>query len=97
MSAIRINFVNFAFKIKDFHLIKKKINMVNHTVNHKTTELINSLKNKDKIRILFVCLGNICRSAAAEEVFRHMVQEAGCEQDFEIDSAGSRDLKYGRI
>jgi len=39
----------------------------------------------------------LAAQAAAEEVFRHMVQEAGCEQDFEIDSAGSRDLKYGRI
>lgn len=74
MSAIQINFVNFAPIIKDSHLIKKKINMVNHNVNHKTKELINSLKNKDKIKILFVCLGNICRSPAAEGVMRAVVE-----------------------
>jgi protein-tyrosine phosphatase len=40
-------------------------------------------------RILFVCLGNICRSPLAESVFRHLVRERGVEADFEIDSAGT--------
>jgi protein-tyrosine phosphatase len=40
-------------------------------------------------RVLFVCLGNICRSPAAEGVFRHLVGEAGLEQAFVIDSAGT--------
>lgn len=39
-------------------------------------------------KILFVCLGNICRSCAAEEVMRRMVTEAGREKDFFLDSAG---------
>jgi protein-tyrosine phosphatase len=39
--------------------------------------------------VLFVCLGNICRSPLAEGVFRHLVSEAGLEDDFEIDSAGT--------
>ncbi|MBD5358898.1 MAG: low molecular weight phosphotyrosine protein phosphatase [Bacteroides sp.] len=49
---------------------------------------MNSLKNKDKVKILFVCLGNICRSPAAEGVFRSMVEEKGVGKRFEIDSAG---------
>ncbi len=41
-----------------------------------------------KQRILFVCLGNICRSPSAESVFRTMVEKAGRKHEFEIDSAG---------
>jgi protein-tyrosine phosphatase len=40
-------------------------------------------------RVLFICMGNICRSPAAEIVFRKMVHDAGLEGDFEIDSAGT--------
>ncbi len=39
-------------------------------------------------RILFVCLGNICRSCTAEEVMRRMVSDAGREAEFFLDSAG---------
>lgn len=39
--------------------------------------------------VLFVCLGNICRSPLAEGVFRHLVEEAGRLDEFEIDSAGT--------
>lgn len=40
------------------------------------------------IRVLFVCLGNICRSPMAEGVFRNLVAEQNLSQHFEIDSAG---------
>ncbi|MBO8163457.1 MAG: low molecular weight phosphotyrosine protein phosphatase [Brevibacillus sp.] len=40
------------------------------------------------IRVLFVCLGNICRSPMAEAVFRHLVEEAGLGEHIEVDSAG---------
>ncbi len=40
-------------------------------------------------RVLFICLGNICRSPAAEIVFRKMVGDAGLAESFEIDSAGT--------
>ncbi|MEO8616674.1 MAG: low molecular weight protein-tyrosine-phosphatase [Luteolibacter sp.] len=40
-------------------------------------------------RILFVCLGNICRSPAAEIIFRKLVEDAGRSAEFEIDSAGT--------
>lgn len=39
-------------------------------------------------RVLFVCLGNICRSPAAEEVARSVASERGLESLFEFDSAG---------
>jgi len=40
-------------------------------------------------RILFVCMGNICRSPAAEGVFLHQARTAGVEHDFDVDSAGT--------
>jgi protein-tyrosine phosphatase len=40
-------------------------------------------------RVLFVCLGNICRSPAAEIVFRKLAADAGRADAFEIDSAGT--------
>jgi protein-tyrosine phosphatase len=41
------------------------------------------------VRILFVCLGNICRSPTAEGVMRRLVRERGLEGEIEIDSAGT--------
>ncbi|MDA0684319.1 MAG: low molecular weight phosphotyrosine protein phosphatase [Bacteroidetes bacterium] len=43
----------------------------------------------DQFSVLFVCLGNICRSPVAEGVFRHQVEEAGLTGAFTIDSAGT--------
>jgi protein-tyrosine phosphatase len=39
--------------------------------------------------VLFVCLGNICRSPLAEGIFRHLVRERGLDAFYEIDSAGT--------
>ncbi len=44
---------------------------------------------KRPIRVLFVCMGNICRSPMAEAVFRHQVAAVGLSERFEIDSAGT--------
>ena len=41
------------------------------------------------MRLLFVCLGNICRSPTAEGVMRRLVRDAGLEDRIEIDSAGT--------
>lgn len=46
-------------------------------------------------RILFVCLGNICRSAAAEEIMRHMVKQSGMEHEILLDSAGLSSYHQG--
>lgn len=47
-------------------------------------------------RVLFVCLGNICRSPTAEGIFRKMVQDEGLEEFFTIDSAGTGNWHVGQ-
>lgn len=46
-------------------------------------------------RVLFVCMGNICRSPTAEGVFRHAVASAGLEQQILVDSAGTHGYHLG--
>ncbi len=41
------------------------------------------------IKVLFVCLGNICRSPMAQIVFKNMIKELGIDNRFEVDSAGT--------
>lgn len=48
-------------------------------------------------RVLFVCLGNICRSPAAEGVFKAKVKVAGLEKRIEIDSAGTSGYHNGEL
>ncbi|MCG8391537.1 MAG: low molecular weight phosphotyrosine protein phosphatase [Pseudomonadales bacterium] len=48
------------------------------------------------VSVLFVCLGNICRSPTAEVVFRQRVQAAGLEDRIRIDSAGTGDWHIGK-
>ena len=48
------------------------------------------------IRVLFVCLGNICRSPMAEAVFTHLVNEAGLQKQIVADSAGTGDWHIGQ-
>lgn len=47
------------------------------------------------VRVLFVCLGNICRSPTAEGMFRHVVTQAGLLEHVEIDSAGTHAYHVG--
>ena len=47
------------------------------------------------VRVLFVCLGNICRSPMAEGVFQHLVDEAGLSDRIEVDSAGASSWHIG--
>ncbi|WP_294609589.1 low molecular weight protein-tyrosine-phosphatase [uncultured Bacteroides sp.] len=48
-------------------------------------------------KILFVCLGNICRSSSAEGVMKHLLEEAGLENEFVIDSAGILSYHQGEL
>lgn len=48
-------------------------------------------------RILFVCLGNICRSSTAEEVMRTYIRKAGLEHEIEVDSAGLSSYHQGEL
>jgi len=47
------------------------------------------------IKILFVCMGNICRSPMAESVFKHHVKQAGLDGSIATDSAGTHDYHVG--
>ena len=49
----------------------------------------NELNISKKYKVLFVCLGNICRSPAAQGIFEHIVRENGSEDRIEADSAGT--------
>lgn len=55
----------------------------------------NLLRNMKIIRVLFICMGNICRSPTAEAVFRHYVENAGLSGQIMIDSAGTHDFHIG--
>jgi protein-tyrosine phosphatase len=47
-------------------------------------------------KVLFVCLGNICRSPMAEGIFAHLVRERGLEGRYAADSAGTGDWHVGQ-
>jgi len=47
-------------------------------------------------KVLFVCLGNICRSPLAEGIFAHLVRERGLADRYRIDSAGTGDWHVGQ-
>lgn len=46
-------------------------------------------------KVLFVCLGNICRSPMAEAVMRHLIKEKGLQDKIEVDSAGTSSWHVG--
>lgn len=50
---------------------------------------------KEKRSVLFVCMGNICRSPTAEGVFRHLVQQADLADSIRVDSAGTHAYHIG--
>jgi protein-tyrosine phosphatase len=56
---------------------------------------VSSGGGESKVRLSFVCLGNICRSPTAEAVMRHLVKQAGLGDRVFIDSAGTGDWHVG--
>lgn len=50
---------------------------------------------ENRRRVMFFCLGNICRSPLAEALFRFHVQERGLEDQFEIQSSGTGNYHVG--
>ncbi|KAL5710706.1 protein-tyrosine-phosphatase [Ranunculus cassubicifolius] len=54
-----------------------------------STTITETNNNNKPFSVLFVCLGNICRSPAAEGVFTDLVNKRGLQSNFKIDSAGT--------
>ena len=65
------------------------------TVNKKSNIFCNFAREMKKI--LFICLGNICRSPAADGIMKHLVAERGLEDEFLIDSAGIGSWHIGQL
>ncbi len=53
--------------------------------------------SQEKTKILFVCMGNICRSPTAEGAFRAQVKKRGIQDLFEVDSAGTHAYHIGEV
>ena len=53
------------------------------------------LNKKEKIKVLFVCMGNICRSPTAEGVFQNLLEREGFADFIEVDSAGTHAYHVG--
>ena len=51
--------------------------------------------DKTRVRVLFVCMGNICRSPTAEGVFRKLVSDAGLADHIHVESAGTHAYHVG--
>lgn len=49
----------------------------------------------DKVKVLFVCLGNICRSPLAEAIFNHKISQKGLHLKIEADSCGTSNYHIG--
>lgn len=77
------------------------VGIVHHIVIFRAADArfdgINHYFRTMKRRILFVCLGNICRSPAAEGVLRDMALRSGMEERVEIDSAGTYSSHAGQL
>jgi protein-tyrosine phosphatase len=55
------------------------------------------MKNVENTSVLFVCLGNICRSPLAEGIFLHLLQAEGLASRFTVDSAGTGAWHVGNL
>lgn len=56
----------------------------------------NQLKHQHKISVLFVCMGNICRSPTAQGVFQRLIEQTGLVHDIKLDSAGTHAYHIGK-
>lgn len=90
-SSLKLPFLNFPLPYKYPFLLKG---------SHKRVKIKASMESKEDpstkpFSVLFVCLGNICRSPAAEGVFTDLVKKRGLDSKFKIDSAGTINYHEG--
>ena len=52
-------------------------------------------KGNENLKVLFACMGNICRSPTAEGVFRHMLAESAPHLEVHVESAGTHAYHVG--
>lgn len=71
--------------------------MTDKNTARRISELIASRKDDGPLRVLFVCLGNICRSPAAEGIMRDLVEREGRDAGWFIDSAGTGRYHIGDL
>lgn len=71
--------------------------MVITEIDPRYSERVDRLKHSGKIRVLFICLGNICRSPAAEALMREVVEDHHAGDRWLIDSAGLGDWHVGDL
>lgn len=57
---------------------------------------MSKVKAASPVKVLFVCLGNICRSPTAQGVFQKLVDDAGLSDKIIVDSAGTGDWHIGK-
>jgi protein-tyrosine phosphatase len=62
----------------------------------RASDVADVLESSPKVRVLFVCMGNICRSPTAQGVFEKLVEEAGLARAIEADSAGTHAYHIGK-
>lgn len=66
-----------------------KSSTLNPVIKNKIKKAVNMANEENRpLAVLFVCLGNICRSPAADGIMRKMAADAGIEEKFLIDSCG---------
>lgn len=56
-----------------------------------------NIENQKEYRVLFVCLGNICRSPAGEGIFKTLIKNEGLEELIKVDSAGTSGYHDGEL
>lgn len=71
--------------------------MLNPHASGKARAAVDALKDKSPVKVLFVCLGNICRSPAAEGVLHSITDEKGTSDRWVIDSAGTGNYHIGQL
>ena len=88
---------NFSEKTKK--LVKKlcSYQSIILTLQTEKKHLNSKMIKKGKHTVLFICLGNICRSPAGEGIMKSLVEKAGLSDEFEIDSAGIGNWHVGQL